>query len=127
MSVYSEAILFWGIAFTTPHQAPWHESDHSPTESALEWQERLKRRLKEIQGNAEDVDDCSLEFYDSFDNQRYFVCATPSVVRCEDTSAERITQTTVDPNWEPRLKRFCELLDIPWSTPSWNLAAQLVH
>ncbi|MDF1664825.1 MAG: hypothetical protein P1V97_23900 [Planctomycetota bacterium] len=127
MSVYSEAILFWGFGFTTPHQAPWHGSSDSPSDHALEWQERLKRRLSERQSNDEDVPHCSIEFYDSFDNQRYFVCVNASVIRCEDTSATRITQTHADPSWEDMLMRFCDLLDIPWSTPGWNLAAQLIH
>lgn len=127
MGVYSEAILFWGFAFTTPHKAPWHQSKDLPSDHALEWQTRLKRRLTESQCDPSEALNCSIDFYDSFDNQRYFVCADASVTRCEDTGSARITQTVPDPHWESKLKRFCELLDIPWSTPSWTLVGQLVH
>ena len=125
MGVYSEAILFWGLAFKTPHQAPWHESTKSPEDPALDWQNRLQRHAPEAQG--EELEQCSVEIYDSFDNQRYFVCITESVSRCEDTDSITIPRTNPKPEWEAQLKRFCERLDIPWSKANWKLTTQLVH
>lgn len=127
MGVESEAILFWGLDFATPHLAPWHRSPHSPEDHPLDWEQRFQKLSLKSKDSEKLAQLCSLEFYDCFDHPRYFVAVRGSIQECEDSSALVVTKTIPDPQWESNLKSFCDILDIPWSEPEWHLAARLNH
>lgn len=110
----SEARLFWGLAFSDAQQLPWSAQDDWST-----WKQRYQNRA----GKAPDGR-CQIGVYGRLDHFSYcYVSIQESERSGNDRQATSFSFPKVPSEWAEQLREYCEILEIPWSTPQWHLVA----
>lgn len=125
MAVELHSLLIWGLAFTAPGAPPWHGSeDVGPDDSAAS---RLERRATLLGRDPAEASGCLVGEHFDLDRPMAWVAIEESYRSADDVRATNVRSLEVGPDWEDRLRAFCEICEIPWSPPSWVLLALRVH
>lgn len=121
MGIHVKTMLFWGAAYDEQDRSPWADSmDQGPhPDKAEPWHERLKRRLAESgQGNPL----CLVGTYRDLKSPMYYAAIAESVQTGGDDKAGTVEFPEPKPDWEERLKRFCQIMDMPMREAGWRAA-----
>jgi hypothetical protein len=77
---------------------------------------KRKREIIEASG-------CTFGSHCSGDCPMDYVAVVESETTARRGYPEEITSLEVKPDWEPKLREFCEKLNIPWGEPKWWLVS----
>jgi hypothetical protein len=108
-------ILFWGIVV---------EEVARDTVDEAEWPERV---LRAAAGADASAIRCVLSRYGTLAALKAYAAIAESEIVAPGLRATPIAPPHRGEDWEARLRRFCALLDVPWSPPAWHVAALLEH
>jgi hypothetical protein len=66
---------------------------------------------------------CKIGSHCHIDYPIYFACISASWTRATRGCPEEITTLEVEPDWEQKLRKFCEVLGFEFQEPKWWLAS----
>ncbi len=118
-----KALLFWGLVFTASDRLPW--GDDGPELYHDQWRERFER-LAPADVAVEDLG-CAIDAYGKPASLgTYYACVRESVVEALDGRPRRFDEPRVLGGWDDRLRRFCDIMRIPFEeVPTWWLTATI--
>ena len=109
-----DALLYWGLACLPAMEFPWREApDHHAGE---DWRERFRRRALARQLDSDNTFGCRIGRHPGL------VSVMDSEWRGTIVRATEVMGFGVTPDWERRLRQFCEVMEVPWQDPGWHLA-----
>lgn len=120
LSAGEAALLFWGIAYSGTQYAdkmPW-----DGPESFARWQNRFLIRSDR---NTLEKLGCKVDLYGRANGREECLIPYITVIESEQLVIEAglISTPIIKSNWYAQLQEFCTIMSIPWSQPSWYLAA----
>jgi hypothetical protein len=127
MGTSTDAIFFWGIAY--------EEEDHE----GWSWEERYadtfglhEPRVEDSAGRATywekkeqlvEACECKVGIHCSGECPFVFVAIKKSIAKARRGYPEEVKSMTVEPDWEAKLRDFCERMKMPWQQPRWLLVS----
>ena len=148
MGVSTEAILCWGLCDSDENHwvnlgRDWEDPDNvEDTEGDLEdWEEvyAIRMGLEALEPYEEHKDKyppfwdaknklvkdsgCQIDYHCSDRCPMPFVAVSESLVSASRGYPVEVKSLEVKPEWEAKLRRFCEVMGIKWAEPKWCLVS----
>jgi len=118
MGISSTGLFFYGLLWKD-EEKPWKQPTPSELEKAKygepDWEELFEMRS----GTSAKDSPVISHIHCSFDFSMHLVAIRETFVKAYRGDPQQATILSVKPEWEPQLRRFCEIMGIQWRDPAW--------
>lgn len=136
MSVSSDALLFYG--FSAEDVGDWGEIDNDDWEALYAEKKGVSPQVYDGKNQISEEalreywrktrkllldEPCEIGYHCMDGSAISYVCIKSTLTTASRGTPREVKTLEIDPAWRDQLKKFCDLMEIPWQESKWYLAS----